>query len=72
MLSGAFEKKVRSKTPCISVYSQVSNKRGGYNKRGGGDFGRKPLNEEGKNVPNKRVGWNIFLKSINEEGRHCI
>ena len=32
----------------ISVYSQVSNKLGGYNKRGGGDFGRKPLNEEGK------------------------
>ena len=34
------------------MYSHLSNKRGGWNKRGG----------------NKRGGWNFFEKSINVEG----
>ena len=50
------------------IYSYLSNKRAGYNKRAGWDFCTKLLNEQGKNVSNKRVGWIFSEKFANEQG----
>ena len=52
----------------IPKYSHLPIKRAGCNKRAGGDFLQKSLNEQGENMPNKRAGRNFSKNCTNEQG----